>query len=308
MTDCDQPSAAFHHVASNYLVQRVTGNWRPCVRSYCSTVLAKCLHPRETRKQKELRALSHAWGSAVDRDRVFSLYEEFASKSSLNVERYVDDHTWKDLGMNEVYSCVDRTLSSPGEFVLYERLRLLEADGQLLEQRDRYVTCLQENEAFRFEVQLLLGDLGRCDAIRSVLDLLDGKAPSHRRIAVFYRLLVCIVIATVLLPLLGMMAYGVPWQGSLLLFGVCFYPLCLYIHYRTRTAFGYWIDGLRYIGSMVTTARRLGVLKGTELSETKDKLATASETCACLPRKLIGLHAWGNGVLSASVQSADFGR
>src|SRR6185503_20571971 len=81
-----------------------------------------------TARVKRLRA---AWGRALDRDRDLVAIGAYYRGGVGDASRSLDDRTWDDLNMDDVFSVVDRTESVVGQQVLYSRLRSLPEDGQL---------------------------------------------------------------------------------------------------------------------------------------------------------------------------------
>jgi hypothetical protein len=82
------------------------------------------IHKNITAKRM-LEKLRREWGKENIRERNFDEIEKLFiySTSSPEKDTLIDDHTWADLNMDEIYSNIDRTLTNPGECVLYNVLR-----------------------------------------------------------------------------------------------------------------------------------------------------------------------------------------
>lgn len=88
-------------------------------------------------------------------------------------EKQVDDITWNDLGMDEIFRRIDRTHSAAGEEYLYYTLRNISCGREKLEHLEEVVDRLEEQEETRVRIQLLtkrLGHLGKY----SLYDYLDN--------------------------------------------------------------------------------------------------------------------------------------
>ncbi len=72
----------------------------------------------------------------------------------------IDEKTWQDLAMDEVFAKLDRTVSMPGRQVLYDQMRTCEADDRVLLERARQHACFHGDARLREEIQLLLARLG----------------------------------------------------------------------------------------------------------------------------------------------------
>lgn len=61
-------------------------------------------------------------------------------------ESMIDDITWNDLGMDEVFKCINNTNSSVGQEYLYKMLREPVADAEKLHELDRLADEFTANE------------------------------------------------------------------------------------------------------------------------------------------------------------------
>src|SRR6478736_5261050 len=76
-------------------------------------------------KRAALQRLHDGWGRPVDRPRDAAALRRLygtCDGASLSAAA-LDDATWDDLDLDVVFSRIDRTLSTPGEYALYEILR-----------------------------------------------------------------------------------------------------------------------------------------------------------------------------------------
>ena len=71
-------------------------------------------------------------------------------------EKQLDDITWNDLGMDEVFRRIDRTYSAAGEEYLYYTLRNISCGREALEHLEEVVNWLQEQENIKVRIQLLM--------------------------------------------------------------------------------------------------------------------------------------------------------
>lgn len=62
----------------------------------------------------------------------------------------IDDITWNDLQMDEIFIRINNTLSSCGEDVLYQILRQPQMDRNVLDERERLIAYFQTHEEERF--------------------------------------------------------------------------------------------------------------------------------------------------------------
>ena len=73
---------------------------------------------------------------------------------------YVDDLTWSDTGMEDIFLQIDKCYSSFGEEYLYRRLHDLSLSENDINDADKIISDLTENEKYREELSLSLYYLG----------------------------------------------------------------------------------------------------------------------------------------------------
>ena len=74
-------------------------------------------------------------------------------------EPYVDDITWNDLDLDEVYQVMDHTTSSVGAEYLYYLLRTPVLSAEKLKERDRLMEFFTKNEEERLRLQYLFYEI-----------------------------------------------------------------------------------------------------------------------------------------------------
>lgn len=72
----------------------------------------------------------------------------------------IDDYTWEDLNMDEVFRRMDRSMSSAGQDTLYDYLRHPSMSLEELKKREKAMNFFLEKEKERVEIQKALGHVG----------------------------------------------------------------------------------------------------------------------------------------------------
>lgn len=195
---------------------------------------------------KALRIIEESWGEPSNKKRNLEIarrYFDFLSKESKEV--YMDDQTWEDLDMDELYTMLDRNLTSSGEQVLYHYLRTPLFEEEALLFRDKIIKLFQEDKELRERIQLALHYVGRMkdDDLSSLLWKETESKP--------YMRLISNVAAT--LPLVTLLL--VPFIGSLVFvpFVMCF-GLNAYIHTNHGVKNDVSIKALRYLSEIIRFA------------------------------------------------------
>ena len=129
------------------------------------------------RKEKEFkRKLRAEYGSLVQK--------EYTQERFLNISHYfekhkegfyIDDITWNDLNMDQVFQQMNYTFSAAGEEYLYYTLRTPFMEEDSLQQREEIISYFQSHEEERVKCQFLFSRLGRTGkySIYDYLDYLD---------------------------------------------------------------------------------------------------------------------------------------
>ncbi len=101
------------------------------------------------------------WGSCPDKEytpgklaSIRCYYDSFAEKYD------IDDITWNDLSMDDIFLLLNNTQSTIGEEYLYTMLRKPVYDPQEILYRDRLISHFYEHEEDRIHIQMLLSYIG----------------------------------------------------------------------------------------------------------------------------------------------------
>jgi len=147
--------------------------------------------------------------------RMGSFYERHKKEGQL------DDITWNDLGMDEIFKRMNYTLSASGEEYLYYKLRTPEQDGRELAHLEEVVDFFGSHPEVRVRIQLVFDKLGYTGkfSLYDYLDHLDvlGERSSRKNILMDLLFLPCIgllwvnfsvaVLGLVLLMILNIVTY-----------------------------------------------------------------------------------------------------
>ncbi len=231
--------------------------------------------------QKQIELLRENWGKKSDKNRVFSeieiLYRNFHyNNETRNV--VVDDQTWSDLNMDEIYSSIDRTLTNPGECILYSILRTPILSDKILKKRNEIIHLFQNNKEIREWIQLKLLNLGRQKG-NGITSLVYGKIPpssSERFLFSFMALLALVSIITV--PFI--------WGASgFILVILPIYIVNLLITNKIRARLVFQLNAIRYLGSMIRIAQNISKIDNPDLKDYCEKLKKAASAAEKIASK-----------------------
>lgn len=115
-----------------------------------------------------------------------------------NQKEGIDDITWSDLSMDDVYKKINNTQSSVGREVLYDMIRNPLYSLKDLKKRDNIIEYFMENFEERLKLQLILSNLGYNYDANTTLCLFLEEDNSKNRLQ-FYRTLRAIPFISLLL-------------------------------------------------------------------------------------------------------------
>lgn len=186
----------------------------------------------------------------------------------------VDDITWNDLGMDEVYKRLDSTLSSAGEEVLYAMLRTPVFEQQKLTHLEEVITYFSTHTEERIRMQLVLHKLGHTGRFSMYdylehLDILGERSNRKHWISNF--LFLPAIVCTVWKPSCGILC----------LVGLMLYNILSYFREKAEidtyiTSFVYVIKLLEAADSLVPEMEETFQEERALLKQHRQKLASFS--------------------------------
>jgi hypothetical protein len=202
--------------------------------------------------------LAETWGREDDRPRDPSALRRLfvMCEGPARSPAALDDATWDDLDMDAVFERVDRTLSTPGEYALYEILRTPQLDPSPLAARERAIETLGRDDAVRVALRSELDRLGR-RSVDAMARLLWGKGPVGRPNR-------ALLIAQGWLPPVGAAWIVLGGGGPAVALTIGAVVFNVYTHFSRKNEILSHADALRYMAALVRTGSRLAAVKPTE--------------------------------------------
>jgi len=221
------------------------------------------------KKEKQMRAkIRREWGTYADRQ--FTAEELYLVASYYRQQEAgftIDDITWHDLSMDEVFTALNRTYSSVGEEYLYYVLRTPSFSGDELRERARVADVFIRQEKDREDVAFLLSSIGknyRNPFTEYVVRLMDLREQSN----VFHiSVLLMIIVAAVL-------AFTVSEIGLPLLFGALVFSIVTY--YKTKGEVEPYFTCIQKILRLSDAGRKISALSIPALSDYLEELGKLS--------------------------------
>lgn len=160
-------------------------------------LVAKLIYDHRRDQRRLERYLKRTWGVPADRDYNQEQVEAIATYYEENrEERDIDDITWNDLNMDQVYPVLNHTRTSIGEEYLYALLRKPITDLEEMEERERLIQCFLDKPEESLRLQKALAAIGKLlkmsvyQNLQRVHDLPGGK--------LFRHILACIAMVAII--------------------------------------------------------------------------------------------------------------
>jgi DNA mismatch repair ATPase MutS len=231
--------------------------------------------------QKLLAQLREDWGKEKEKERNFSEIDSFyrySTTKSGDSDILIDDQTWSDLNMDDLYSRMDRTLTNPGECILYRILRTPLLSDQILKKRNKVIRLFQTNKEIRENVQLGLLRMGKQKG-NGITALVCGELPPSTPLKLLFSFLA-------LLAFISIIAVPIVWGSAGII--VVILPLYLVNMLATNKVRGrllFQLAAIRHLGAMIHLGRKIVATKCPELSDYCAELEKATSATKKIARK-----------------------
>ena len=221
------------------------------------------LNNRKCRK-KILDKLYQSYGTPTERsykpgemDHIMMYYHKHP------VTHQIDDITWNDLNMDQIYQTINTSCSAAGDEYLYYRLRTPVYDAGEMEELESEIQFFVEHEKERHDVQDAFYTLGRTGkySIYEYLEYLDDLGERRNFKYVFFDLLLFVCIGLMFLS---------PVYGIVLLLVVLCHNIIVY--FKEYKQIEPYITSFRYIRRLLECVEQIQKLSLAAFSGEQEKL------------------------------------
>jgi DNA mismatch repair ATPase MutS len=215
--------------------------------------------------KKRLKRIHQSWGKnpreTYKHEDLESIASYFVNHRKKHPSSYaIDDITYRDLDMDDLFIHLNSVESTAGEETLYKLLREPLFDLDILKARQKLIRFFQMNQAERVAIQIILAKLGKKRLI-NVTDYFFNDVPSQPWKVMTYRLLAAIALLS---PLMLFVNTG---MGALLI--VLSLIANIFVYYSRRfdiaadlAALGYIVRLVQCVGRLINTDLKAPDLEG----------------------------------------------
>lgn len=194
-------------------------------------------------------------------------YDEFECishyyKNTKGEEFSVDDITWNDLDMDNIYMLVNSTCSSVGRESLYKILRTPVSNQEVLAERERIIQYFDSHKEERTKVMMALKSIGYTKKI-SVSDYMDRLLNLKPGVVIGD-----ILVNILLLASIAFMIFVDPVVG--LFFLLISSGIAIITYYKAKARIENFFSCIRVIVAIVNAGKEISDLNLSELSEYND--------------------------------------
>lgn len=209
-----------------------------------------------TKNNKKLKKFRKEWETG----KFLALSEDVKSVSSywLNKKNSqssyngVDQLTWDDLSMDEVFRKLNYTQSSVGSEYLFNQLRDINPSIKQVQNTEELYTLLANDEKLRGEILLILSALGKRNYTNSSSFIYEAKSSKINNVYVYVLLAVLPIISVILM--LFNLKYGI---------GLLFvsFVMNISIYYRNKSKLEHHLFSASYAAGVIHAGKRLASIK-----------------------------------------------
>ena len=222
------------------------------------------------RKEKRQREKNHnLWGRLSEKRYTKDQLQMIASYYRGQDARFsIDDITWNDLSMDEVFMSLNTTYSSVGEEYLYHTLRTPVFSLEELEKRSVLADVFEGNQKAREDVAFYLSSMGKnyripfTEYITRLMELNQGNNVLH---LILLMLFVVSAILTIVKP-----DYGLPMLIFILLVNIASY-------YKEKGRVEPFFICIQRIAQLSDSAEKIAALRVPQMEDMTGELLTVTK-------------------------------
>lgn len=176
--------------------------------------VGKAIYDKKNYYKRTRENLIHSWGKIPTQeysDEDFkALTKYYKSMKDDNFD--IDDITWNDVNMDEIFMLINNTASAIGQEYLYSILRKVKFENKELQERNRLIQFFMDNPEERLKLQMALKNIGKVKNI-SIYEYINRLEQVEEKSNLSHFLMIFGLIASVIIIPLS------PAIGSILTVG-----------------------------------------------------------------------------------------
>ncbi len=225
------------------------------------------------RRLKLEKSLRNSWGKPSDNKTTQEEYEIISHSFKDYIQdknEYIDDITWKDLNMDEVFRVMNTNNSSLGQEYLYKMLRCPDGDTGNLKKTDTLAKFFGKEEKKRFTIQKIFAKMGFAKYV-SLSDYIGLIVELEQKSNIFHYILLLLYVVA------AAVCFVNPVCGVAGLIAVMVIAIISYYKMKADVE-SYFICVIQIV-KMINTSRDIIECNYKELDDYNKELEKLSEEC-----------------------------
>jgi DNA mismatch repair ATPase MutS len=232
--------------------------------------VAKAIYDKKANIKKLIQRLERQWGEVPEQEYTVEALESltYYYRSTKDASKDIDDITWNDIDMEEIFMLMNNTGSAMGEEYLYSLLRKLQFNEEELLERNRLIEFFQNNKDQRQKIQVALNGMGKIRNI-SVYEYINALNNLKERNS-----LPNYIMAAGLLASIALFAVN-PAMAGILTIG--FFINNILQYYRIKGQIDAYFTVCAYVIRLLNGIKVISKLEIPEIKKYTDQLAIAGK-------------------------------
>jgi DNA mismatch repair ATPase MutS len=212
-----------------------------------------------------------------DKKREFDDMRRYVIRRSENgADGCIDEMTWRDLVMDEVFKKIDYTSSTAGEYVFYDMLRRPVFDNKILDDRQEKIKKFENDEIIKQKVVKVLRKAGKTDM--DVANILYSDMEYEKKFhwickGLYLALIVMMILMAVIKSSVFMFAFGILLMANMAL------------HYNLKMKMVGRVEAVQYLGRLVNCSEELARVFDSIDSNMAKELRSIKKECKKLGKR-----------------------
>ena len=174
------------------------------------------------------------------------------------IESSIDDITWNDLELDDIFQRINYCNSASGEEYLYHLLRNPDGDEKQLKQMEEQIAYIDSNEGVRLRLQIFFSKIGKSSKY-SIYEYLKFLEKLGKRSNIIHFLLLAFLIVSII-EMFFAFETGI-------IFLVCVIVFNIVTYFKDKNETDPYLKTFAYIMRLVSYADKFDFLQGTPFDE-----------------------------------------
>lgn len=223
------------------------------------------------------------WGNFERRKRNFKATQKFFELTRKEDSNFsIDDQTWADLNMDELFQLIDRTVTSPGEEMLYKILREPELKEKKLLERNKVIKLFKDNDEIRNKIGIELVRLGRMkdNGVYSIIT--KDFNVNYKYKYLFNFLAAAFLVSVITIPI---------FKLKFVIIAAGLFVINSLQHGKFKRDVEAYINSLGYLNGIIHIAKNISKFENDEIKHYTEILRRTSKNASVIVKQTAGLQA-----------------